>query len=217
MARQNRTLNGGGLLIAALDHLLVDTLDISRFNYKCVAELVGIEYNDQQYILCYTPNSSLAPKLCSVLEEYLLAYLGKSITFLGDFDAHNPGWIPSTTPLDAAGTAVQELSENFDLTQHIDFPTRAGNTLDLVFSPCNTVVAPDITLGTSDHISIWISFDCSLPPKSPPLRPKLLQWGSAPWSHIKGHLRRELSGWNAGDYATVNEWNRLRRGRPDPG
>ena len=72
VARMDRTVNGGGLWICAKKHLLVDSLDkqLKPYQIKCVAEMIGVEYQAVQYILCYTPDSSLAPQLFDKMAQH---------------------------------------------------------------------------------------------------------------------------------------------------
>jgi hypothetical protein len=196
VVRLDRTVGskGGGLLVLAQKHLLVDKLALANYNTPCVAEIVGYEFEGTRYILSYTPNSALAPKLFTALENYALDNPERAddTVYLGDFNAHNPELAPSDSPLDVAGVAAQNFATMFGLRQHVNFPTRGGNTLDYVFSTGCLEVSPGIHIGNSDHISLHISRDTRLCVPEPPDRPEVYQWDSAPWDHIKGHLKREL-------------------------
>ena len=112
VARLDRTINGGGLLICSKKHLLCNMLDLQLYNSVGISEMVGIEFNGTEYILCYTPNSSAAPGLLKQMELYT-ACRGSSrhLIFMGDFNIHNLDWIHSVIPVDLGGTLAQEFSE----------------------------------------------------------------------------------------------------------
>ena len=195
-ARLDRSKHGGGLLIGCMDHFLVDVLDLSEYNIPKVAEMIGVEFLGVQYILCYTPSSAKAPLLFGQAGAYMDAHPNKQVVWMGDFNAHNPGWIHSTSPLDAAGEAAQEFSEMFGVSNLVDFPTREGNTLDLVLSSIDGVASPDAGLGSSDHLSIWLTFQSVVAAPLPPKLHSVRNWLNAPWDHIRGAVRRALRSWD---------------------
>ena len=80
--------------------------------------------------------------------------------------------------------------------QLIDFPTRGSNTLDLMMTPHKGTAVPSPGAGTSDHISINITLEiqATLPP-IPKHKPTRL-WQYAPWSHIKGEVKRKTRDWD---------------------
>ena len=125
--------------------------------------------------------------------------------YIGDFNSHNPGWIQSVTPLDAAGVAAEEFAELHSLKQLVNFPTREGNTLDLVMSCWGGTAIASEHLGSSDHLSMNIKFETNKfeNPKTPVVS-KVRDWHNAPWHHIKGALRRELQGWDPKEHITVD-------------
>lgn len=79
------------------------------------AELVAIEYNGTIHALCYTSNSKLAPLLFDTMQEFRFDHSEYKVVFLRDFNAHNPGWIPSETKEDKAGRSAQAFSEMFGI------------------------------------------------------------------------------------------------------
>ena len=78
----------------------------------------------------------------------------------------------------------------------MDFPTREGNTLDLVLSTIPGKTSPDLGVGTSDHLSIWVDFQCDLVLPSSPKQHPVRDWSRAPWEHIRGAVKRALKGWD---------------------
>lgn len=113
VARLDRSLHGGGLLIGAKSHLLVNTLDMSKYNVKEKAELVGVRFEGVDYVLCYTPHSVLAPNLLNAMQCYMLDNPTNHKVFMGDFNVHNSGWIVSSSPTDKGGIEAQEFCEMF--------------------------------------------------------------------------------------------------------
>jgi hypothetical protein len=117
-----------------------------------------------------------------MMAKYEAEHLYKNRVYLGDFNAHNPGWIPSVSPLDAAGVAAEEFADLHSFKQLVDFPTREGNTLDLVFSCWEGVAVECEHLGTSDHLSMKITFETDHFKKPKTLVVKeILDWKKVPW------------------------------------
>ena len=58
------------------------------------------------------------------------------------------------------------------------------------------VAVPLPGLGSSDHISVWVSIkvDDQLPPS--PVRLPSRRWFTAPWNHIRGAVARSLDEWD---------------------
>ena len=119
--------------------------------------LVGIRSGDEDYLLCYTPKSSLALRLLIVAQQYMLDNPDRKVVLLGDFNLHNQDWITSCST-DAAGIEAEEMCAMFGLKQLVDFPTREHNTLDLVMSPTPGAATPVEPMGSSDHVSVSITF-----------------------------------------------------------
>ena len=94
----------------------------------------------------------------------------KPFVFMGDANAHNPVWIPSVSPLDEAGIVAEEFAVVHGLKQLVNFPTRGGNTLDLMFSDLPGKAIPEKGLDTSDHISATFSIQVTKAVPPPPRR-----------------------------------------------
>ena len=157
VARLDRTKHGGGLYIGAKSHLLVDKLDVTAYNTVKHAEIVGIRYDQVDYLLCYTHKSATATKLLLAVQRYMLDNPDRKVVLLGDFNVHNQDWIISSTT-DSAGVEAQEMCEMFGLKQLVDFTTREVNTLDLVMSSIPGIATRSLSMGSSDHDSVWVSF-----------------------------------------------------------
>ena len=113
----------------------MDKLNLSEYNTVGSAETIGIELQNKTLVLCYTQKSASSGNLIAQCTKFKLDHPFKSISFLGDFNVHNPGWFCSIGNQNAGGLQAEEMCQMFGLNQLIDFPTRGLNTLDLVMSP----------------------------------------------------------------------------------
>ena len=93
----------------------------------------------------------------------------------------------------------------FGIKQLVDFPTRGKNALDLVFSDLEGAATQHVHLGTSDHHALSVVFKIDSKPTAPPSRVPVYHWGDAPWSHIKGSLKRDLQDWNVKSLGSVDQ------------
>ena len=186
-------------------HLLVDKVDLKAYNTVKIAEMIGIELQGGTLNLCYTPKSELAPRLIEQCSNYKLDNPFKNVSFLGDFNVHNPQWIHSIGEKDAGGVKAEEMCEMLGYNQLIDFPTRGRTTLDLMMTPWTGSAVPSPGAGTSDHISINIILELQVEiPPVPPHKPTRM-WQNAPWSHIKGDIKRKLQDWDPYTVDTVDD------------
>jgi hypothetical protein len=204
--RCDRSKHGGGLIILAQDHMLVDVLDLAEWHVPDCREMVGIKYAGADMLLCYTPQSSTAPMLFEALEEYRLKHSHRKLVLLGDFNCHSQSWLGSKTT-DRGGQMAQEFSEMFGMPQVVDFPTRQLNILDLVFSDFQTTAIELCNIGTSDHsamlVDIKVCTEISIDDLS--IQHEVYQWKLAPWNHIKGAFKREFKDWDARRFNSVDE------------
>ena len=208
-----RGASGGSQLVLCRQHLLVDQVDCSAYSVPSVAELIGVSFNGVLWILCYTPDSRRSVELLRVCSRFLADHPAVPLCFLGDFNAHNPGWIPCTSKCDAAGVAVQEFAEACGFSQLVDFPKREGNALDLIICDVPGVAAPLPGLGPSDHLSVWASFAVEDQIRSSPKMLPHRLWHSAPWVHIRGAVSRVLEGWDPRSCGSVDAAERDLDGR----
>ena len=70
VARLDRTRHGGGVVIAAQQHLLVDVINLKAYTRLECAEMVGIKYGGRTYIVCYTQSSASAMHLFDAMQSY---------------------------------------------------------------------------------------------------------------------------------------------------
>lgn len=192
VCRLDRNNHGGGLLMGAEKHLLVDSLNMHKYNLKGVAEMVGFTWADVDWILYYTSSARAAVTLLEMMRLYREEHPGRRVVFIGDMNAHNSDWLCGTDVTDEAGMLAEELCEMYGMKQIVDFPTRGLNTLDLVISDIEgeAVVAPGF--GNSDHESMRLNFDVSMETPKPPEMQYVRDWINAPWPHAKGDLKRSM-------------------------
>ena len=85
VARYDRSRHGGGVIIFAHDHNLVDTVKCDTWCVAEVAEIVGFTYGDYAIFGCYTQSSEAAPQFFSALESIRTSkkFKGKKLAFFG--------------------------------------------------------------------------------------------------------------------------------------
>ena len=86
------------------------------------------------------------------------------------------------------------LRHNYGYMQHVQFPTRGDNTLDLVLSSSGVLVTPIRNFGSSDHMAMEAEFE-HIGNKTPasPVKTEVRCWREVPWGHIKGDLRKDTN------------------------
>ena len=109
-------------------------------------------------------------------------------------NVHNQDWICSTFT-DKAGIKAQEFCEIFGMSQLVNFPTRGENTLDLVISDFHGHATAEPGFGSSDHLSVYLTFDTAQKIPTTPIRKSVRDWQNAPWNQMKGALKRALANW----------------------
>jgi hypothetical protein len=83
----------------------------------------------------------------------------------------------------------------FGMSQLVKFPTRGENTLDLVISDFDGHTTAEQGSGSSDHLSVYLTFDTTQKIPTTPIRKSVRDWQNAPWNHMKGALKRALANW----------------------
>ena len=132
----------------------------------------GLSVNKQRLVLVYRPttNESLEHFTCMIDTLTDLCTIDFPVTILGDFNFPNLTWNADTIR-NTSSNKEQLFSHfmcTFDLIQHVNFPTRSDNTLDLILS---NACVNDITclppFGSqqhqSDHNCISFSLTHTLP------------------------------------------------------
>ena len=162
--------------------------------------MAGFELDGGHFIVCYTPHSRHTVSLFDMMQFYMLAHPGVVIAYMGDFNVHNQEWLCSTVPTDSGGSIAQELCEPFGFNQYVDFATRGGNTLDPVLSTHSGSAVDVANLGSSDHVAVKFDLHVSTPLLRSPSASPVLDWAHAPWHHIKGALKSQLTSFDLADY-----------------
>jgi len=76
---------------------------------------------------------------------------------VGDFNCPRIHWASDTSFNDPINTAIFNWATSGGFTQHVDFPTRGQNTLDVVFADDDQIINRSVaepSLGFSDHCVI---------------------------------------------------------------
>ena len=169
----NTEIHAGGVAFLCKDTLAPALPHLPLFKSFEAASvcLTSLSHKFTIFNVYRPPDSSTYSKPFSVfLDEFtsfltLAATLPHNFLITGDFNIHcNDTSNPHT---------IQFLSvlSDFNLTQHITFPTHTNlNTLDLVITPNDSV--PAITClpsSPSDHFAILSTFNIQSPPPHPPI------------------------------------------------
>lgn len=120
VARFDRTKHGGGVLsgvmIMALDPLLLDEIKCDKWCAKKTAEIVGIETEDWALFGCYTQSHRTSPKLFSALTRIRESdrFKNKKLMFYMDANAHHSEWLGSSST-DRAGRVAKAFVEDWGM------------------------------------------------------------------------------------------------------
>lgn len=93
--------------------------------------------------------------LISLLDTLLDNHQNLTPLICGDFNVHEQSWL-SSTHFSTAGTATKDFSDSRELSQLVDFPTRGGAILDLVFYGHQRSIQPLPAFNTSDHLVLLV-------------------------------------------------------------
>ena len=159
--RLDRTAHGGGVAVWVKTGVAVVQLEQPA---RGGHEIVWLKVRDsgaRNIILgaAYRPGSCSYSdiSLLEYVDEYLasLDRTDSYIVMAGDFNVHNESWLHSSHTT-TAGQFLEDVCITHGLTQHVDFPTRGVNTLDLVLSdyPFGVQATHHAPLGKSDHCCI---------------------------------------------------------------
>ena len=124
---------------------------------------------------------------------------------VGDFNAHNSDWIHSVSDTDKAGELMQEFVQLNGMLQLVDFPTREGNTLDLIMTDFEGTTTAAAHIGTSDHVSIIFEIQVLMQVPEAASQSDSVNWRKAPWDHIRGDVKRAVSEWIPNFAQSVSE------------
>jgi len=156
---KNRTNREGGGVIA----LIAEHLSPSQLSYETDLEIIIVKVSNPQpfIIVCFynPPNNELDwfDDLSQILISIISTYPNTPLILTGDFNV--PRWKPDSIEKD---NEVDILIKEFDLLQHIKFPTRESNYLDLLFSKYAHIIdVKSESWFKSDHIgfNFIIKFD----------------------------------------------------------
>jgi len=143
--------------------------------------IIGVVYR--------SPNSSIEnnSNLRLVLEE--MCNESDQSIIVGDFNYPSIDW--ELLSGDNSSDEFLEFTQDHFLTQHVQFPTRHRNTLDLVFTGepdmCNAI-KPVGYLGSSDHVLMNIQLNVRILVKES--KQKIPDYGRANFGQMKKELRK---------------------------
>ena len=158
---------GGGVLLYVRSNLnSIEKEDISgRFVNSAWCEIpsnsTGIPNSITVGVVYRSPNSPEGND--SLLFDMLNKVSGRSTIIMGDFNYPNISWSEGRS--DRHGSNFFNVTQDCFFSQHVHFPTRKHNILDLVFSsdPDSVDNVESIgKLGASDHDIIAFDVSCSV-------------------------------------------------------
>jgi hypothetical protein len=178
--RADRTTNkGGGICIfisQSLPYQIIDTPKISNSNILAIDIVDPSTLEKQRLIVVYRPTTSETNNQFQNFIDALsdLCNVNHSILLAGDFNFSNIAWCnkkhSSSNALSTKEQIFVQFVESFDLLQHINFPTRAENIIDLIFSTKNHSISNLTCLppfgyndNVSDHNAIKFNFQFFVP------------------------------------------------------
>ena len=107
---------------------------------------------------------------------------------------------------------LEEFVQLQGFHQLVDFPTHEdGNTLDLIMSDFGGTAKAAAHLGNSDHVSIAFELQMGqeVAVDAAPLTTR--NWRKAPWTHIRGEVKRRSAALRVGLHRTANQSVKLRQ------
>ena len=182
--RNDRNRHGGGVIV-----IHKDDLKVTKVNVKVKSEVLAVKIECQgkkPLIMCaaYRPPNNdrqYMDQLCADIKLIHDSHLGCAFWCGGDFNLPDIDWTDEIIssnryPIEINQTLLDLLCD-LNLTQIVNFPTRAVNTLELLFTNRPSLVhemSPHP--GISDHDSIvFTRIDCLAQVKRPISR-KVHQW-----------------------------------------
>ena len=63
---------------------MVDKINMKNYNTVDVAEVLGTKCMGETHGLCYTPKSSLAPRLLSACQDYMIDHNTEKVNWYGE-------------------------------------------------------------------------------------------------------------------------------------
>jgi hypothetical protein len=158
--RQSKN-KGGGCAILSLKTISLKLVHSSSSNNIEIIVVDVILRNPIRVICVYRPpNSNLFAS--QYLVKSLTNFINERTILVGDFNLPKITWdgLISTNTIDKL---FIEFVQNFELTQHVSFPTRDSNILDLCLSNFICVSQCYPCLGVSDHQAVIIELSLKFP------------------------------------------------------
>jgi hypothetical protein len=201
--RKDRSIHGGGVLIAFRDDIVAEPLTNLNSNCEIVWTKVHFTRNKSIYFASYyrPPNDHL--QLLEALHEsltklYRTQKIPPNVVIAGDFNLPDINWSKQQITNNRTASKHNKLLEiinKFGLQNMLNNPTRidSGNILDLILtSNPSIIVNTHTTPGMSDHEAV--TFNVNLNPvrnRKPPH--KIFQYKSANWDKLKDDINQLTS------------------------
>ena len=196
--RKDRTIHGGGVLIAFRDDIVAEPLTNLNSNCEIVWTKVHFTRNKSIYFASYyrPPNDhlqSLEALHESLTKLYRTQKIPPNVVIAGDFNLPDINWSKQQITNNRTASKHNKLLEiinEFGLQNMMNNPTRidSGNILDLILtSNPSIIVNTHTTPGMSDHEAV--TFNVNLNPvhnRKPPH--KIFQYKSANWDKLKDDI-----------------------------
>ncbi len=194
--RKDRSLNGGGVLIATKSCYDVVNVELEEVTAETVWAQVSLQNHKKMFVGSFYRQPDHRVDQLESLDKALSQVSSKikdntdcTVLLGGDFNTGDINWdthsVDPNSDRKAPNEKVLEILDEYDLTQVQREPTREGKVLDLFCTNKPSLVKSMHTLpGISDHNIILA--DCELKPvinKKPPR--KIQSWSKANWSKIR--------------------------------
>ena len=198
--RKDRSIHGGGVLIAFRDDIVAEPLTNLNSNCEIVWTKVHFTRNKSIYFASYyrPPNDhlqSLEALHESLTKLYRTQKTPPNVVIAGDCNLPDINWSKQQITNNRTASKHNKLLEiinEFGLQNMMNNPTRSdsGNILDLILtSNPSIIVNTHTTPGMSDHEAV--TFNVNLNPvrnRKPPH--KIFQYKSANWDKLKDDINQ---------------------------
>ncbi len=194
--RKDRTMGGGGVLIAIKSIYNAESIDLIDINAETVWAEISLKDHKKLVVGSFYRQPDHRTIQLDELEKALTQISDKyknnpdcTIFLGGDFNCGDITWETGTVQANSNRKNVCErliqLLSDFDLTQVHQDPTREGKILDILCTNKPGLVKSTTSIpGISDHDIILADSDLKPTIQKKPPR-KILQWSKANWEVIR--------------------------------
>ena len=198
--RKDRSIHGGGVLIAFRDDIVAEPLSNLNSNCEIVWTKIHFTRNKSIYFASYyrPPNDhlqSLEALHESLTKLYRTHKTPPNVVIAGDFNLPDINWSKQQITNNRTASKHNKLLEiinEFGLQNMMNNPTRidSGNILDLILtSNPSIIVNTHTTPGMSDHEAVTFNVNLNPVRNSKPPH-KIFQYKSANWDQLKDDINQ---------------------------